>query len=50
MRRQVSDTILGAIGCAQHTIEIVTPYFLPEQPLITALNVAAMRGVSVRCC
>ena len=40
-------TILGAISCAQHTIEIVTPYFLPEQPLITALNVAAMRGVSV---
>jgi cardiolipin synthase len=40
-------TILGAIGCAQHTLEIVTPYFLPEQPLITALNVAAMRGVAV---
>jgi cardiolipin synthase A/B len=40
-------TILGAIGCAQHTLEIVTPYFLPEQPLITALNVAAMRGVTV---
>ena len=40
-------TILGAIGCAQDSLEIVTPYFLPEQPLITALNVAAMRGVSV---
>jgi len=40
-------TILGAIGCARHTIDIVTPYFLPEQPLITALNVAAMRGVAV---
>jgi cardiolipin synthase len=40
-------TILGAIGCARHSIEIVTPYFLPDQPLITALNVAAMRGVSV---
>jgi cardiolipin synthase len=40
-------TILGAIGCARHSIDIVTPYFLPEQPLITALNVAAMRGVSV---
>lgn len=40
-------TILGAIGCAQHTIDIVTPYFLPEQPLITALGVAAMRGVAV---
>jgi cardiolipin synthase len=40
-------TILGAIGCAQHSVEIVTPYFLPEQPLITALNVASMRGVAV---
>jgi cardiolipin synthase len=40
-------TILGAIGCARRSIEICTPYFLPEQPLITALNVAAMRGVAV---
>jgi cardiolipin synthase len=40
-------TILGAISCARHSIDIVTPYFLPEQPLITALNVAAMRGVAV---
>jgi cardiolipin synthase len=40
-------TILGAIGCARQCVDIVTPYFLPEQPLITALNVAAMRGVAV---
>jgi cardiolipin synthase len=40
-------TILGAIGCARDSIDILTPYFLPEQPLITALNVAAMRGVAV---
>jgi cardiolipin synthase len=40
-------TILGAIGCAQRSVDIVTPYFLPEQPLISALNVAAMRGVAV---
>ncbi len=40
-------TILGAIGCARQTIDIVTPYFLPEQPLISALGVAAMRGVAV---
>jgi cardiolipin synthase len=44
---KIGLTILGAIGCARHTIDIVTPYFLPEQALITALNVAAMRGVSV---
>ena len=40
-------TILGAVGVAQHSVDIITPYFLPEQPLITALNVAAMRGVRV---
>lgn len=40
-------TILGAIGCASRSLNIVTPYFLPDQPLITALNVAAMRGVDV---
>jgi cardiolipin synthase len=40
-------TILGAIGCARDRIDIITPYFLPELPMITALNVAAMRGVAV---
>jgi len=39
--------ILGAIGCASRSLNIVTPYFLPDQPLISALNVAAMRGVDV---
>lgn len=39
--------ILGAVGCARRSVEIVTPYFLPDQPLITALNIAAMRGVAV---
>lgn len=40
-------TILGAIGCASRSLRIVTPYFLPDQSLITALTVAAMRGVDV---
>ncbi|MCE9525801.1 MAG: cardiolipin synthase [Planctomycetales bacterium] len=39
--------ILGAIGCASRSLHIVTPYFLPDQPLISALSVAAMRGVDV---
>lgn len=38
---------LGAVGCAQRSVRIVTPYFLPDQALITALNVAALRGVKV---
>ena len=40
-------TLLGAIGCARHSIQVVTPYFLPDASLIAALNVAALRGVQV---
>jgi cardiolipin synthase len=40
-------TLLGAIACARSSIHIVTPYFLPDTALITALNVAALRGVAV---
>lgn len=40
-------TFLGAIAQARESIQIVTPYFLPDQVLITALNTAAMRGVEV---
>jgi len=40
-------TLAGAITLAQRSIKIVTPYFLPEDPLISALNIASMRGVEV---
>lgn len=40
-------TLLGALTCAQRSIKILTPYFLPDEPLISALNIAAMRGVEV---
>jgi cardiolipin synthase A/B len=40
-------TLLGALACAQSSALIVTPYFLPDPGLITALNVAALRGVAV---
>ena len=39
--------LLGVLATARRRIRIVTPYFLPDQALITALNVAAMRGVEV---
>jgi cardiolipin synthase len=39
--------ILGAIGSARESIRIVTPYFLPDSGIITALTVAALRGVKV---
>ncbi len=40
-------TLLGALACAQHRIRIVTPYFLPDEGLITAINMAVRRGVDV---
>lgn len=39
--------LLGALTVARERVRIVTPYFLPEQPLISALSVAALRGVQV---
>lgn len=39
---------LGAISVARCSIQIVTPYFLPDPGTITALNLAAMRGVKVQ--
>ena len=38
---------LGALACAESSVQIITPYFLPDSALITSLNVAAMRGVAV---
>jgi cardiolipin synthase len=44
---RIRFAMMGAIACARRSVTIVTPYFLPEQPMITALNVAAMRGIAV---
>jgi cardiolipin synthase len=40
-------TLLGALSIARHSIRIVTPYFLPDRAVISALNLASMRGVRV---
>ena len=40
-------TLLGALVSARSSILVMTPYFLPDASLITALNLAAMRGVKV---
>jgi len=39
--------LLAAINSSHESLLIVTPYFLPDEALITALNLAAMRGVAV---
>lgn len=44
---KMRHTFHGAISCARNTLCIITPYFLPDLGLITALTVAAMRGVAI---
>jgi cardiolipin synthase len=39
--------LLGALSVARSSVQIVTPYFLPDSTLISSLNLAAMRGVRV---
>jgi cardiolipin synthase A/B len=39
--------LLGALSIARYSVRIVTPYFLPDPPVVSALNLAAMRGVQV---
>lgn len=40
-------TLLAALAEAQTSVQILTPYFLPDNALVTALNLAALRGVQV---
>jgi cardiolipin synthase len=40
-------SIVAGLNQAQRSVRIMTPYFVPDGPLITALDVAAMRGIEV---
>ena len=44
---RVRWAIVGALNAAQRSIRILTPYFIPDQTLISELDAAAMRGVEV---
>jgi len=39
--------IVAGLNQAQRSVRIMTPYFVPDGALITALDVAAMRGIDV---
>jgi cardiolipin synthase len=45
---KVEFAVLQSIACSRARIRIMTPYFLPDQRLMTALSLAAMRGVDVQ--
>jgi len=40
-------SIVGGLNQAQRSVRVLTPYFVPDAALITAVDVAAMRGVEV---
>ena len=44
---QIEFVALHAISCARKSIRIITPYFLPPDPLTMSLGLAALRGVTV---
>jgi cardiolipin synthase len=44
---KIEFAMLQAIGSAQRSIKILTPYFLPEERLMSALVLAVMAGVAV---
>ncbi len=44
---KVEFAVLQAVACARTSIAVMTPYFLPDERLVTALALAAMRGVGV---
>jgi cardiolipin synthase A/B len=45
---QLVLVLSSAINLARSSIRIATPYFLPDEQLITALRLAVLRGVDVR--
>lgn len=44
----IYETIIASIYNAQESIDIATPYLIPDEPLLLALTNAARRGVDVR--
>lgn len=46
-RERLRWIILGALGAATKNIRIVTPYFIPDQGILSGLILAALKGVRV---
>lgn len=46
-KRLTRNFILAALATAERSVRIVTPYFLPPADIMSALEIAVMRGVRV---
>jgi len=45
---KIYEIVIGAVHTAGETITIITPYFIPDRPLVQALRSAVLTGVEVR--
>ncbi len=48
MKERMSDLYYAMIAAAESSVWIATPYFVPNEPIRTALKEVAARGVRVR--
>lgn len=46
--RKLEQLIFGALSCARRSVYIMTPYFIPDRSMISALITTTLRGVDVR--
>ena len=44
---RIESLALIAIACAGRSIQVMTPYFLPDERIVSALALAALRGIAV---
>lgn len=45
--RKLHWIIMGALSCARKRVRIMTPYFIPDRALLSAMATTALRGVEV---
>jgi len=45
--RKLEWIVMGALSSARSRVRIMTPYFIPDRPMIVALTTAALRGVEI---
>jgi cardiolipin synthase len=45
--RTLHTIVMGALACARRRVAIMTPYFIPDRPVVAALITAALRGVAI---
>ena len=46
--RKIEQIIFGALACAKRSVYIMTPYFIPDRAMISAIITTTLRGVDVR--